>query len=292
MDSGVDYGAWSGYVFQRLGGRELGGAPLWQLAPRRSGPGRIVLSSFGDRRDWERFAQAYADPTSGATVGTSSRQFPVCRGPVSYTGQELVARDIANVQAAMAAAGVTEGFLNAVGPGSCARFANEYYAGDEEFMYACADALREEYRSIIDAGLILQLDDPCIAENWDQIHPAPSVEEYQRFTMQRVEALNHAIRGLPSDRIRFHLCWGSWHGPHTTDLPMADLVEVMLAINADSYLFEAGNVRHEHGASTTAGTAPPRRPQTLLPAAVSARARTAAPATADGCRPPPRAAAA
>ena len=113
-------------------------------------------------------------------------------------------------------------------------------------LQACADAMREEYVAIIDAGLGLQLDDPAIAENWDQINPAPSVEDYQRFTMARVDALNYAIRGLPSDRIRFHLCWGSWHGPHTTDLPMADVVELMLAVHAGAYSFEAANARHEH----------------------------------------------
>src|SRR5690625_3396972 len=107
---------------------------------------------------------------------------------------------------------------------SAARVANDYYATDEEFIWACADALREEYKAIVDSGLILQLDDPAIAENWDQINPQPSVEDYQRFTMTRVEALNHAIRDLPADRIRFHLCWGSWHGPHTTDIPMRDIV--------------------------------------------------------------------
>ncbi|HEY4830649.1 MAG TPA: hypothetical protein VIH85_28030, partial [Solirubrobacteraceae bacterium] len=108
------------------------------------------------------------------------------------------------------------------------------------------DAMREEYQAIIDAGLSLQLDDPAIAENWDQIVPEPSVEDYKRFTMVRVEALNYAIRDLPPDRIRFHLCWGSWHGPHVTDIPMADIVDVMLKINAGAYSFEAANVRHEH----------------------------------------------
>ena len=106
--------------------------------------------------------------------------------------------------------------------------------------------MREEYEAIIDAGLMLQLDDPAIAENWDQINPEPSVEAYQRFTRMRIEALNHAIRGLPPERIRFHLCWGSWHGPHITDLPMADIVEVMLEVNAGAYSFEAANARHEH----------------------------------------------
>ena len=106
--------------------------------------------------------------------------------------------------------------------------------------------MREEYRAIVDAGLILQLDDPSIAENWDMIVPEPALEDYQQFTRLRVEALNHAIRGLPQDRIRFHLCWGSWHGPHTTDIPLRDIVDLMLAVNAGAYLFEAGNVRHEH----------------------------------------------
>jgi 5-methyltetrahydropteroyltriglutamate--homocysteine methyltransferase len=144
------------------------------------------------------------------------------------------------------AAGVEEGFMTAVAPASASRIGNTYYKTEEELLYACADAMREEYKAILDGGLILQLDDPAIAENWDQINPEPSVEDYQKFTMVRVEALNYAIRGLPQDRIRFHLCWGSWHGPHTTDIPMRDIVEIMLAINAQAYSFEAGNVRHEH----------------------------------------------
>jgi 5-methyltetrahydropteroyltriglutamate--homocysteine methyltransferase len=246
MGNKVDYGAWWAYVFERLGGLELIDTPLWEMPPQRSEPGRVVLSSFGDRRDWLRFAEAYRDPESGITLGRPTRKFPACRAPLTYIGQDAVQRDIANAKAAAAGAGIEDMFLNAVAPGSCARFANEFYATDEEFLFACADVMREEYQAIVDAGLILQLDDPGIAENWDQINPAPSVEDYQRFTMVRVEALNHAIRDLPSDRIRFHLCWGSWHGPHTTDIPMRDIVDVMLAINADTYLFEAGNVRHEH----------------------------------------------
>jgi 5-methyltetrahydropteroyltriglutamate--homocysteine methyltransferase len=170
----------------------------------------------------------------------------MCRGPITYIGQEAIQQDIANFKAALASQGLESGFLNSVAPGSGARFGNEHYANDEELIYACADALREEYQAIIDAGLMLQLDDPGIAENWDQIVPEPSVEDYKRFTMVRVEALNYAIRDLPTERIRFHLCWGSWHGPHVTDIPMADIVDVMLRINAGAYSFEAANVRHEH----------------------------------------------
>ena len=136
--------------------------------------------------------------------------------------------------------------MTAIAPGSASRLRNTHYKSDEEFLFACADAMREEYKAIIDAGLILQLDDPSIAENWDQINPEPTVAEYHKFTMLRVDALNHAIRGFPEDRMRFHLCWGSWHGPHTTDIPMRDIVAVMLAIKCQAYSFEAGNVRHEH----------------------------------------------
>ena len=136
--------------------------------------------------------------------------------------------------------------MTSLGAGSCSRIVNAYYGSEEEFVYACADAMREECKAVLDAGLVLQLDDPAIAENWDLINPEPTVEDYKNFTMVRVEALNHAIRGLPRERIRFHLCWGSWHGPHTTDIPMCDIVNVMLAINAGAYSFEAGNVRHGH----------------------------------------------
>jgi 5-methyltetrahydropteroyltriglutamate--homocysteine methyltransferase len=246
MGSAVDYGAWWTYVFQRLGGLELTDFAAWNSAARRSEPGRVRLSSFGDRRDWLQFAEAYQDPESGVRMGRPASKFPVARHPLTYVGQEAVQRDIANAKAALQATGAQDGFLNAVAPGSCARFANEYYPSDEDFLMACAEVMREEYKAIVDSGLILQLDDPCIAENWDQINPAPSVEEYKQFTMLRVEALNHAIRDLPTERIRFHLCWGSWHGPHVTDIPMKDIVDVMLSINAGAYMFEAGNVRHEH----------------------------------------------
>ncbi|MBO0802983.1 MAG: cobalamin-independent methionine synthase II family protein [Nocardiopsaceae bacterium] len=249
MGERYNYGSWWTYVFARLGGIDLGRYTIADVPQAKAKPGEITLASFAERRDWQAFAEAYTDPDAGVAIpsrGGPDQPAPVCTGPITYTGREAVARDIADMKAAMAAAGVTDGFLNAVAPGSGGRVGNEYYADDEELIYACADAMREEYTAIIDAGLTLQLDDPGIAENWDQINPAPSVEDYQRFTRKRVEALNHAIRGLPAERIRFHLCWGSWHGPHTTDLPMADIVDVMLEINAGTYSFEAANVRHAH----------------------------------------------
>jgi len=246
MGQRYDYGTWWTYVFERLANIELTDMSIAEIPQAEAKPGEIRLASFGERRDWQAFLDAYLDPTAGVGLPNVAMIAPVCRGPISYQGQDDVQRDIADMKAAMAAAGVSDGFLNSVAPGSCARFGNEFYADDEEMMYACADAMREEYTAIIDAGLVLQLDDPAIAENWDQINPAPSVEDYRRFTRKRVEALNYAIRGLPAERIRFHLCWGSWHGPHISDIPMADIVDVMLEINAGTYSFEAANVRHEH----------------------------------------------
>jgi 5-methyltetrahydropteroyltriglutamate--homocysteine methyltransferase len=246
MGHRYDYGSWWTYVFQRLGGLELVERAVLDVPQARPKPGEVALASFNERRDWLQFAEAYGDKSSGCALPTPPNIAPMCTGPITYTGQDAIQRDIANFKAALEAQGLQDGFLNSVAPGSASRFGNEHYDNDEELIYACADALREEYTAIIEAGLGLQLDDPGIAENWDQINPEPTVEAYRRFTMVRVEALNYAIRDLPSDRIRFHLCWGSWHGPHVTDIPMADIVEVMLAIDAGAYSFEAANVRHEH----------------------------------------------
>jgi len=246
MGHRVNYRAWWSYSFQRLDGLELGTTGLYDMPARRSRPGEVVLSSFADRRDRLKFAAAYADADSGTTTGPRPARWPVCVGPLTYTGHDAIRSDIANFKAALAAAGVEEGFMTSIAPGSASRIANRYYTTEEEFLFACADAMREEYRAIVDAGLVLQLDDPAIAENWDMVNPEPSVADYRKFSMVRVEALNHAIRGLPEERIRFHLCWGSWHGPHTTDIPMRDIVDVMLAVKCRAYSFEAGNVRHEH----------------------------------------------
>jgi len=123
---------------------------------------------------------------------------------------------------------------------------NAYYSSEEAFLEGIADALAVEYRAIVDAGFILQLDDPGLPDTWDMLDPHPSLQEYQRYAMLRVEALNRALKGIPEERVRYHMCWGSWHGPHTTDLPLRDIVDVMLRVNAQAYSVEAGNVRHEH----------------------------------------------
>jgi 5-methyltetrahydropteroyltriglutamate--homocysteine methyltransferase len=246
MPRRYDFGAWWTYVFPRIGGLELVESDFLEMAQANSRPGEVQLVTFNERRDWRQFHDAYTDPDSACALPARPVVAPMCSGPITYIGQEAVQRDIANLSAALEAQGLTDGYLNAVAPGSCCRVGNEHYRDDEELMYAFADALREEYGAIIDAGLILQLDDPAIAENWDMINPAPSVDAYRRYTMARIEALNHAIRGLPPERIRFHLCWGSWHGPHVTDLPMADIIDLMLAVNVGAYSFEAANARHEH----------------------------------------------
>ena len=247
MGQRVNYGAWWSYSFQRLGGLKLGDF-MYQMPPQRRKPGEITLTTFPDRRDRNLFSAAYADPESGVSSnrGGPGMRLPVCIDKLTYTGQSAIAADIAHFKTGLAAAGIEEGFMTSIAPGSCSRIGNEYYNTEEEFIYACGEAMREEYKAIIDAGLVLQLDDPSIAENWDMINPAPTPAEYRRFSMVRVEALNHALRGLPMDRIRVHLCWGSWHGPHVTDIPMRDIIDVMLAVNAQAYSFEAGNVRHEH----------------------------------------------
>ena len=246
MGHRVNFGAWMSYAYHRLGGLDLAGPDMHDLVPRRSSPGSLTLTSFADRRDRQRFAAAYADPESGVSTGPRPATGPVCVGKLSYIGGDAIRADIANFKRALAAAGIEEGFMTSIAPGSTTRMGNAYYQTYEEFLFAAADAMREEYTAIIDAGLVLQLDDPALATNWDMINPEPAVDEYRRFAMLQVDALNHALRGLPRERIRFHLCWGSWHGPHTTDIPMRDIVEVMLAINANAYSFEAGNVRHEH----------------------------------------------
>jgi 5-methyltetrahydropteroyltriglutamate--homocysteine methyltransferase len=277
MSQKVDYGAWWSYSFQRLGGLELGSFDLMRERARPKGSTarpneKVALASFGERRDWQRFNEAYADPNAGvAPRGADSARpalFPTCTGPLTYTGHAAITADIAHFKSALKTNGLANGFMTSIAPGSCSRIGNAYYATDEAFLYACADAMREEYQAILDAGLILQIDDPSIAENWDMIVPEPSIADYHEFTELRIEALNHAIRGLPQQKIRFHLCWGSWHGPHTTDIPFEHIVDLMLRVNAGAYLFEAGNVRHEHEWRLWEGVKLPAG-KTLVPGVVS-----------------------
>nr|NLD41180.1 cobalamin-independent methionine synthase II family protein [Actinomycetales bacterium] len=241
MSNAVDYGAWWSYSFQRVTGLELTEVNAFNEPPVRSEPGNIRLTTFTDRRDRQRFPAVYAEAVE---TGTNATAFPTTTGPITYRGHDAVAQDIRNLTSALREG--EQGFLTAIAPGSAARVRNEYYATDEEHIWAWAEALREEYRAIVEAGLIVQLDDPSLAENFDQINPEPSIAEYQELTRIRIEAINHAIAGLPKEQVRLHVCWGSWHGPHTTDIALADILPVVLEAKVGSISFEAGNVRHEH----------------------------------------------
>jgi 5-methyltetrahydropteroyltriglutamate--homocysteine methyltransferase len=268
MGSKVNYRAWWSYSFERLSNLTIEDIDRDTMPVHRSTPGNTVLSTFADRRDRDRFRVAYADPDSGITTGPRPMNWPFAVGPVAYTGHDAIAHDIANFKTALKANGVSEGFMTSIGPASCARIGNRHYKSDDEFVFACADAMHEEYKAIVDAGLVLQIDDPAIAENFDQINPEPTFEEYRKFTEPKIEALNRALKGLPQDRIRFHLCWGSWHGPHMTDIPMKEIIGLMLKINAGAYSFEAGNVRHEHEWSVWKDTKLPDD-KLILPGVVS-----------------------
>jgi 5-methyltetrahydropteroyltriglutamate--homocysteine methyltransferase len=248
-----DYGAWWNYAFARMSGFSPAGSPAaaaHETQHKKSTVADIALTSFANRRDWQRFGEFYLDPeSSGSLMGSAARRpvgRPACTGPIKYTGHVALAADIANLKRALAATGAEEGFMCSIGPGSFARGVDLYYKTEEEFLFASADAMRDEYKAIVDAGIILQIDDPSLPDNWDMINPEPPLREFKKFEQVRMEALNHALRGLPSDRIRFHICWGSWHGPHTTDIPLADIVDLVLSVNAGAYSVEAGNVRHEH----------------------------------------------
>jgi 5-methyltetrahydropteroyltriglutamate--homocysteine methyltransferase len=248
----IDYGAWWHYAFRRLGG--LGAWSDFMSLPTAPPKSGIRLSSMMGRRDQARFAALYADlpATGGVGMKTSSDSLsggmgiPVCTDPITYTGQAELRRQIGNLKAALDKTGAEQGFLCAIGPGSMSRIGNAYYKTDEEFVWAVAEAMRAEYQAITDAGLIVQIDEPSFAENWDQFDPEPDLADYQAFTMVRVEALNHALRGIPREQVRFHCCWGSWHGPHTTDLGLEHLAGLLLRVNAGAFSFEAANGRHEH----------------------------------------------
>jgi len=244
-----DYGAWWNYAFARMEGF----APAQSAAEsehKKSSVADLALTTFANRRDWQKFGEFYHDPeSSGSLMGSAARRRvrrPVCVGPIKYVGLAALEADIANLKKAMAASGAAEGFMCSIGPGSFARGDDLYYKTEEAFVFASAEAMRVEYQAIVDAGIVLQIDDPSLPDNWDMINPEPPLAEFKKFEQVRIEALNHALRGLPQDRIRFHICWGSWHGPHTTDIPLQDIVDLVLSVNAGAYSVEAGNVRHEH----------------------------------------------
>jgi len=249
MTATYDYGPWWNYAFARMEGF-VPAESVPESGHKKSSVADLALTAVRNRRDWQKFSEFYLDPESAGTlVGSAPRRTarrPVCTAPLRYIGQVAIQADIANIKKAMEAAGAEEGFICSIAPGSFARGENLYYKTDEEFVFASAEAMREEYKAVTDAGIVLQLDDPSLPDNWDMIDPEPPLDEFKKFERIRIEALNHALRGLPEDLIRFHICWGSWHGPHTTDIPLRDIVDLVLNVKAGDYSVEAGNVRNEH----------------------------------------------
>jgi 5-methyltetrahydropteroyltriglutamate--homocysteine methyltransferase len=208
-------------------------------------------------RERDEFRDFYADMDKLGTLFFVPGEKPmppmtervIARGPVKSRGPQAINREIDAFKAAIDRSGskVEEAFIAVLAPGWLDHFIfNEYYNTDEEFLFALAEAVREEYRAVVSAGFVLQIDDPGLPDWWDMIKPEPTVEEYRKFAKLRIEAVNHALVGIPEEKVRYHLCWGSWHGPHTHDLPLEHIVDLVLAVKAQTYSFEAGNVRHEH----------------------------------------------
>lgn len=243
----VDYGAWWNYSFSRLGGLTMTDKDRWEAnAIQRSEPGNIKLTSFVDRRDRAIFNEAYNDPESGIFTGRKKVANPEFTGPITYIGQKEVDADVKLLKDAMGKAGASAGFVAALSPGSAARLGNKYYKTDLEVVQACGEALSHEYRAITDAGLTVQFDAPDLAEAWDQINPEPSVKDFQGFVRDRIAVLNDAIKDLPREQTRLHICWGSWHGPHVTDIPFADIIDEILEAKVGGFSFEGASPRHAH----------------------------------------------
>ena len=254
MRARLDYGAWISYVIERFTGFEdTGGVDVGD--PFRGAPPDDALKpgSHKNRRDRHAFPDVYAEVDREMFAGGPRPMGRPIVGKVSYRGHDAMQADIDNLRAALTTDVVSgfsrtssDAFMTSPAPGTFGRDQNRYYKTQEEFLFAIADALRVEYRAITDAGFILQIDDPGMAENWDAMDPSVTLEEYRAYARLCIDALNHALEGIPEERVRYHMCWGSWHGPHLTDIPLRDIVDLLLMIHAGAYSLEAGNVRHEH----------------------------------------------
>jgi len=224
--------SWSQYVLERLSGFE-----------RR--PFKEGANPFQRGADRERFAEFYGE--LDAKEGVATTVDSVCVGPIAYTGQAQLKRDIDNFKAALAKSEVTEAFLPVAAPASVIPDRkNEYYQSDEDLLRAIGEAMRTEHRMIVEAGFLLQLDDARAATTYDRMVPPASFSDYRNWIEMHVEVLNRAIAGIPPDRIRYHVCWGSWPGPHTTDVPLKDIVNLILKVRVGAYVIEGANPRHEH----------------------------------------------
>ena len=224
--------SWSQYALERLSGFER----------RPAKPGANPFTKGADR---ERFAEFYDELDGEQKFATVSEA--VCVAPIEYTGLAEVERDIENFKVALAGAGVTEGFLPVAAPSSVIPDRrNEYYASEDDCLEAIGNAMRSEYKAIIDAGLLLQLDDARATVTYDRMVPPGTFDGYRDWVAKHVDVLNHALEGIPPEKIRYHVCWGSWPGPHTTDVALKDIVDLILKVNAGAYVIEGANPRHEH----------------------------------------------
>ncbi len=224
--------SWAQYALDRLSGFER----------RPIKPGGNPFKRGTDR---EQFAEFYAELDAVDTPATVNEA--VCVSPIAYTGQDELNRDIANFKAALEGIGVEEAFLPVAAPASVIPDrVNEFYGSDEDCLMAIAEAMGTEYRMIVDAGFLLQLDDARAAVHYDRMVPPGTLEEYRSWVARHMAALNLALEGIPEDRVRYHLCWGSWPGPHTSDVPLRDIVDLILSVNAGAYVIEGANPRHEH----------------------------------------------
>jgi 5-methyltetrahydropteroyltriglutamate--homocysteine methyltransferase len=224
--------SWSQYVLERLSG--------FERRPMKAGG-----NPFARGADRTRFAEFYAELDARETPATVSES--ICVGPIAYTGQAALQRDIDNFKAAQKGVKVEEGFLPVAAPASVIPDRkNEHYKSDEECLQAIAEAMRTEYRMIVDAGFILQLDDARTAVTYDRMVPPGTFADYRKWVGMHVDLLNHALEGIPEDRVRYHICWGSWPGPHTTDVPLKDIVDLILQVRVGAYVIEGANPRHEH----------------------------------------------
>jgi 5-methyltetrahydropteroyltriglutamate--homocysteine methyltransferase len=249
--------SWSRYVLQRMSG----------FAQKARDPNDTSFPAATQGRDRRDFAAFYAeyDPKQGFSGMTGW----VCNGPIRYTGHAALQQDIANLKAALKGADIVEGFMAAVAPASVAPDRkDEHYRSDEEYLFAVADALRDEYKAIVDAGLILQVDDAYLASMYDVLVPPGTMKDYRRWAATRVEAMNHALKGLPEERTRYHVCWGSWNGPHVSDVGLKEIVDLVLKVKTGGYLLEAANPRHAHEWKVWADVKLPKG-RKLIPGVVS-----------------------
>jgi 5-methyltetrahydropteroyltriglutamate--homocysteine methyltransferase len=235
-------GNWAFYVHKRLSG----------ITVRPATPEEIKdpMSSMGGGRDHQAFPEFYAEYDAASGLAKRLGNRAVVNGPIRYSDGQVL-RDIRNLKAAVAKANAArpslEAFLPVVAPASALPGAkNEHYKDEEEFLTALADALHHEYKAIVDAGLYVQIDDAFLPYMHERMVPPMSNAEYRRWAQLRVDALNHALRGIPEERSRYHICWGSWNGPHAFDVPLKEIIDLVLQVRVGHYSFEAANPRHAH----------------------------------------------